>query len=406
MFMNRRKIIKMLAGILTIVFFVLVMGLQLFLSQGLTRSIQNRVLPLIRARTGLDASVDRVSANPLMGSFSLHGVRIANPPGFDETDFFFLSRGSVTIGLLDMLKGGAAGIRRARASDGWLTVVRNSDGAVNVREIGRAFQIAAVANKPAAATPPGDDGAESSSIRSGFRVDDIKAKFLARYVDHVLQPAAPVQLSVHLDVRLRNIVNQGPPDVLSGAVSARCVMTGVDDRGVIQLHGMVGPVDDPARLSFVASAKIEDLSVGLFRSLAEEQDMKLGWVSGSVNLQCNDGVFDPEKSGLRLTFHETGFTGQMKEKMQGLEKLDRFTVVVPIGGTLTDPRVNVQGAIQQAMLSDEVLGAVLRHVMEHGGEAPRDPRGGDENKIKSGKSFDLDGFMREIRRGPQKPAAP
>ncbi len=404
--MNRRKTIKTLVGILAIVFFVLVMGLQVFLSQGLTGSLQNRVLPLIRARTGLDASVDRVSANPLAGSFTLHGVHIANPPGFEETDVFFLPRGSVTIGLLDMLKGGASGIRRVRASDGRLTVVRNSNGAFNVRELWRAFQRASVANQPAAATPSGDDGEASSSGRSGFRVNDFRAKLLARYVDHVLQPTAPVRLSVHLDVRLRNIVNQGPSDILSGAVSARGVMTGKDERGVIQMHGMVGPIDNPARLSFVASAKIEDLSVGFLRSLAAEQDLKLGWVSGSVNLQCAGGVFNPEKSGLRLTFHDTGFTGQMKEKMQGLEKLDRFTVIAPIGGTLTDPHVDVQGAIQQAMLSDEVLGAVLRHVMEHGGEAPRDPRGGDENQIISGKSFDLDKLMREIRRGPQKSAAP
>ncbi len=394
--MNRKKVIKKTAAISAIVILVLLVGLHVFLSHGITESTRKWALPMISARTGLEMRVEQVSANPLAGSITLHGVHVVNPQGFEKADMLFLRRGSVTVGLLDLLSGSVTGIRKARVNDGLLTVIRNAEGNMNVREIGRAIQ--RVAAPIATPSSQEENPATGAQPVSPFRIGDAAAKLLTTYVDHKLFPT-PVQLSLHLDVRLQNIVTCGPANALSGAVSAHAVMAGKDDRGTVQLHGMLGPVGDPTRLSFVASAKIEDLSVSILRLLAEQQELKLGWISGSLNLQCNDGVFDPEKSALRITFHDTGFTGRMKEKMQGMEKLDQFTVIAPISGTLAKPQVDLQAAMQQAMLGDEVLGAVLRHVMEHGGQLPPELRESDEDRIKKGKSFDLDGFIRKIRQG-------
>ncbi len=398
--MNSKKVIKRAVAISLITILVLLVGLLVFLSHGITESTRKWALPMISARTGLEIRVERVSANPLAGSVTLHGVHVANPAGFDKADMLFLRRGSVTLGLRDLLRGGVTGIRKARVNDGLLTVVRNADGDVNVSEMARAVQRATTHGPTPDAPEQEESPANGAQPASPFRIGDAAAKLLTTYVDHKLFPT-PVQLSLHLDVRLQNIATRGPADALSGAVSARAVMAGKDDRGTVQLHGMLGPVADPPRLSFVASAKIEDLSVGILRLLAEQQELKLGWVSGSLNLQCDNGVFDTEKSALRLTFHNTGFTGRMKEKMQGMEKLERFTMIAPISGTLAEPQIDVQAALQQAMLGDEVLGAVLRHVMEQGGQPPQELRESDEDRIKKGKSFDLDKFIREIRRGPK-----
>jgi len=61
---------------------VILLGLHLFLQHGLTRTMRDVVLPRIKAETGIDARVGRLSINLPNGILYLNDVAVKNPDGF------------------------------------------------------------------------------------------------------------------------------------------------------------------------------------------------------------------------------------------------------------------------------------------------------------------------------------
>ena len=73
--------LKTLAAIFALGLVVL-LGLHLFLQHGLTKTMREVVLPRIKAKTGIDARVGRLSINLPSGILYLDDVAVKNPDGF------------------------------------------------------------------------------------------------------------------------------------------------------------------------------------------------------------------------------------------------------------------------------------------------------------------------------------
>lgn len=403
---NRAKMKKAVVGVLVLAV-VLIVGVQVFLAYGLTDSIRKWVLPIVIERLNLDVAVDRVSVNLLAGAVTVHGIQIANPQGFEEADLISVSKCSLDIGLLALLGGGITEIQSVSARDAHLIVVRNRDGQVNIQEVSETLQRASSGAPRASATENRDepqDSAEEHMSIPNFKVDNMEAQFQVQYVDHKLFKD-PFRLSAEIDLRLKNLANYGKEDSLSGTVNLRGNIMADRNMGRFNLDGMIGPVIDPTRMTFVASGSIEGVDLYVFKAIAEEGGLKDGSVSGTLNLQCDNGVFDSAKSELRLTFHDIRFTEQVQAKMQGLGGLESFTIMVPVEGTLINPQIDIKRAIEQSLLSDEVITAILKVAANRQSGLSGSQEGGadvgDQNgkKPERGKSLELDieRILRDLR---------
>lgn len=387
---------------------VAVGGLQLFLAYGLTDIVRRQVVPGLKEQFNLDVDVDRVSVNLLAGDVTLHGFQVANPEGFGDERMIRVRRSSIAVSLPALLKGKKVDILRARAKDGQVQVVRNSEGHVNVRDAGRALlDVSAAPVRPWAA--PDEEAArpdpEPREI-GDFRIRDVDARFQVQYDDHTLL-ARPMALCIDVDLRMNNIANHGPPDILSGTVAAHGRIVENGNSGSFKLQGIVSPVIDPERISFTASIRIEDVRLMALKEFVEEQGLIHDSASGRLNLKCDRGIFDPEKSELRLTFHDIGFTERLRKRMMGLERLESFTIVAPVRGSLAAPDLDIKGAIRESMLSDEMAAIVLKSIMEQQDGPALDlmkDMDSDADEIRKGtgriRGGSLDQIIREIRRGP------
>lgn len=403
-----RKITKTGIVLLALIFIAVgIVGLQAFLAHQLGCTIRERAIPAIKERLNLDVSFEKVGVNLPAGDMTLHGVRVANPPIFVSEDMVYFRRGSVRLDPLDFLRGEAANGLRVHIKDGLLKLIRDRDGRLNIREAARGFHQA----KRVLAPPSSESGAEDESAISrfpNFNIRDATASFLVLYTDLRLHEQRP-SASARVNVTLKNLSNHGPADQLSCAVALRGEIVG-NGSGVFELHGVASPIRrDASQISFVASVTIHDLALDILKALSEERGLKHESVSGTLNLKCDGGTFDADKSELTLAFHDVRFTGEMAGKTMGLESLPSFTIAAPIGGNLRDgPDVDFKSAVQRGMMSDETLGAVVEGIrkQQNSSELPDESSAGaeyilDGKKLKKERRFDLRKIIEEIRKGPR-----
>ncbi|MBI2437983.1 MAG: AsmA family protein [Lentisphaerae bacterium] len=349
-----------------------IIALQLFLAYGLTDSLRKWILPMAKERWNLDATVESVSVNLLGGSLSLNGVQIINPPGFDEANILTMKRFKLKIGLLALFRGGIAEIKKAVIQDATLNVVRSREGAINIGPIIASFQTAA-SNAPAPAPTKPAPRSPSDATPGAHKIPDfvirqMETKTRVEYVDHQLSEP-PFRLSLTLETRLKDIANYGRDDLMSGTINVQGQVLSGERPCAFDLNGRIAPIKDPEQLSFDLSGSIQTIDLAHFQALAKRGGFEKGQVSGTMTLYCQQGVFDPEKSILHLTFSQVKLTSERQERFRGIPFPETFKALVPVKGTLSNPQIDVWEAFLKTLASKDAFDAIIQGVLEAQGRS-------------------------------------
>ncbi len=344
-------------------------GVQLFLQYGLTDSLRKYVLPAAREKLQVDVAVDKVGLNLLAGSFSMHGVRVGNPPGFVEPDLAALKRLRICLSLPALFKDGVAEIRKAEVKDGVITVVRGKNGALNIEPLlGMREEAAPGAGAPA--EPPGGGRPAAAAPVPQVFIRNLEVKTALRYVDYLLT-AEPFRLGLELQGQLHDVANYGNENVLSGSLALQGILLVEAQRSAFDLRGQIAPLVDPKRLSFDLAGSIQTIDLKGFQPLIRKHGIEGGLVSGTATLLCKQGVFDPEKSMLRLTLKNIRLTEEKQAQLRGIRPPESIQIVVPLQGTLERITVDWSGVLEKTLQNPDVIGAVLKNLMTNRGQAAR-----------------------------------
>lgn len=350
----------------------LIISLQLFLAYGLTDSMRNFVLPTAKERWKVDATVESVSVNLLGGSLTVNGVAVVNPPGFEEESMLTLKRFKLKIGLLALFRGGLAEIKKAVIRDAALSVIRNREGAINIKPILQTFATA-MSNSAAEAggsAPEAAGGAEPSAQKiPDFVIRQMEAQTRVEYCDYQLSDP-PFRLSLELQTRLKDIANYGRDDVLSGTINLLGKVLAGERTCAFDLNGRIAPIKDPTRASFDLTGSFQTIDLSHFQALARHCGFEEGRVSGTLTLYCQQGVFDPEKSILHLTFNKVKLTQAQQKQFRGIPFPETFKALVPVKGTLQHPEIDVWGALLKTLSSKDAFDAIIQGVLEAQGRSP------------------------------------
>lgn len=399
---------KLIVGVL-ILLALAVVGLQVFLAYGLTDSLRKWVLPMVKERFQLDVAVERVSVNLLDSSVSMRGIQVANPPGYQEPQVLTVRRSGVRIGLPALFRGRTAEIRKMNVKGAELVVVRNAAGQVNLQQISEAIH-QAVAEPPAPARPPPTAPVDERKIPDVL-IRRLEIQSRIRYLDYQLaQP--PFQLNLEFQLSMTEVANYGSEDNLSGTIALEgVVLPGGTNRVAFDLNGKMAPLADPTRLSFDLVGSMQELPVTAIKRLADQYELEGGTVAGTISLVCRRGVFDPDKSVLRLTFRQVKVSEKKRAEMGGLTLPESVQVLVPVSGVLTNPQIDMGEAITKMLLSKDVFEGILNEMLEkQGGRAApsapaaaksKDPAGRKEmpkpeEQSKSDPLFDLNKTIRDM----------
>ena len=353
-----------------------VIGLQLFLAYGLTDSLRQLVLPMAKDRWNLDVTLERVSVNLLGGSLSIHGVQVINPPGFDDKSMITMKRFKLTIGLPALFRGGITEIEKATIRDASLSIVRNREGVLNIEPALKAIH-AAMVNAPAAApdaVEPATPGDTTPQVRMipDFAIRQMEVKTRLQYVDQKISEP-PLRLGLEIQVRLKDITNYGRDDVMSGTINLLGHILTTDRKCAFDLNGRIAPIKDPSLLSFDLTGSIQTIDFNNFQELAKRCGFAKGQISGTMTLYCQQGVFDPEKSVLHLTFNKVKLTKEQQEQFSGIPFPETFKALVPVKGTLTNPEIDIREALMKTLTSKDTFDAIIKGVLEAQGRSATAP---------------------------------
>jgi len=356
-----RKIIA-LAVILCI---IIVAGIQIFLSYGLTDSLRKLVLPAIKERYQTDVTVSRISVNLIGGSLNVHNINVANPPGFEEPAMLFIERCGLKVGLPALFKAGSADIQKAVVKDVVLTVSRNKNGALNLDQIISAMQ----SQKNAGAAPEGSPAPEARretnpKDRALPNIIIKKMEIMSRlnYLDW--QIGQPFKLGIEMNLLLSNIANYGFDDSLSGNINLRGNILENDKKCAFDLNGRISPITDPLLVSFDLSGSMQTIDLKTFRGLIENIGIQDGKASGTITLVCRKGQFDSEKSIIRLKLTDTVPTKEKAQQMGNIPMPATINLIVPVSGSLSNPQINVADAILRSMTSEDTVNSILQSIID------------------------------------------
>lgn len=343
---------KTLIG-LVILLILLVLGIQLFLQYGLTASLKKYVLPAAKEKFQVDMAVDRLGVNLLGGSFAARGVRVSDPPGFVDPEILSLRKLSVKIGIPALLRGGGTEIQKAVVKDAVLTIVRNQAGALNIEPfLAASTSPAATAVAPSASLEPPTQATTTTAVPE-IMIKLMDLKTLVNFIDYRLT-AEPFRLGLDLHARLRNIANYGDGNQLSGHIDLQGILMINSQQCAFDLHGQIAPLIDPQHPSFNLSGSIQEVDLMAFKDLLQPHGIASGSVYGTAELRCQHGVFDPNKSILRLTLKQLQLTEQKMEQLPPMQLPTAVNIIVPIKGTLDQPEIDFSGMLEQTLLSPDV----------------------------------------------------
>ncbi len=341
------KTFTILLIILVVVVGLIGFGLQTFLTKGLTAALNNTVLPVVKSEYGLDVSITNAAINLLRGRVEVEGLAIRNLPGYKNPMLLTADSFRLKFELLSFIKRAPIVIRSAKATGVMLTVERNAQQNINIRELVEKFQ---TAEKPdqqtleelAAELPPEERIPLAVAGATGQFPIHIRRVFIEGtvvYSDAGMKSEYPIDLRL-TGSDLFTVPAADQPDsllVLRGSLHNDLASFTTD------LNAIVSPLIDPARPSFNATGSILNIDAVFLQELLTENDMASGPFSIRPSIVC-------KQSQLRGSHIDLVLTGL---NIYGAEIGDT-TLPLPLKGTLQQPGVELTGALQALFSAQSV----------------------------------------------------
>ena len=332
------KTLSIILAVLLVIVALLGVGLQMFLTKGLTSALNQGVFPAVKSMYGLDMRITNASVNLLKGKAVLQGFEVSNLKGYWEPNLLTFEECILEVELMSLIKRDPIIIKRAEASGAVLIVERNPKRKFNVKELADALKPVESAEKPGAPgtkTKPAPAQKKAEPVPVHIRRVAIDASVV--YVDSKRNKKYPLDLQLSAS-NLFTVPAEGQDEsffVLRGSMADN------ENSFVTDLTARVEPLIDPAKPSFKASGSILDIDADFLQELLSSNDMSSGPFTVKPSIACKQGQLDGSKIDLV----------QSDLKIYGAE-IGETTLPLQLEGTLQKPRIDLTAALQ-ALFSEQ-----------------------------------------------------
>jgi hypothetical protein len=327
---------KTLGIILSVLLVILVLcgvGLQMFLTKGLTKALNQGVFPAVKSMYGLEMRIDNASVNILKGKAELQGFKVNNLKNYWEPNLLTFDECILELDMLSLIKRDPIVIKNAEISGAVLTVERNKERKFNVKELADALKPVESAEAPKTETAPPPEKAEPVPVH----IRRLKVNTTVIYADSKRNRKIPLDLTLNAsDLFTVPAAGQEPSlIVLRGAHQ--------DDENsfVTDLNAIVQPLTDPAKPSFKASGSVLDIDAEFLRDILSSNDMESGPFTVKPSILCEQGAL--EGSEVKLVLSDLKIYGAT---------IGETVLPLQLEGTLQKPRVNLTAALR-ALFSEQ-----------------------------------------------------
>ena len=369
------KTLGIILAVLLVIVALLGVGLQMFLTKGLTTALNQGVFPAVKSMYGLDMSITNASVNLLKGTAELDGFTIRNLKGYEEPCLLTFDKCLLEVEMMSLLKRDPVVIKLAKAEGATLVIERNKEKLFNVKELADALKPVESTETPATAPQQKPAPQQTSTMQPAPSPEPVKAKPIPVHIRRIAVDAlvkytdSGRNKSHDLNLRLTGsdlftVPAEGQPStflVLRGSLAHE------KDSFATDLNAIIEPLTDPKNPSFNATGSIADISAEFLGDLLKKNEMESSSFSIKPSITCTMGNLKGSRIDLTLN----------KLKIYGTDIGDT-TLKLPLNGTLQKPSLDITGAIQslfseQGMKIGKALG--LRELKKQlGADANATPR--------------------------------
>ncbi len=335
------KILIRILLVLVLLLVVAVFGLNWFLEKGLTPAIQ-KALPTVEEKLGAPVEVGSASVSLLAGSMTIKDVSVGNPEGFPKSDLFSLARSVQDIAVWPLITKQQVQIEEVTIEESNLTVVRNTEGAINIKTLLANLQKdAPPEEEPPAEEPPTEEKGPLPPVN----LEQLFVTSLLTYMQEK-ENKDPFQLGLQLKVTGEDLGTIGEPTD-RGTFSVRGNLAGNQELFVIHVDGKVAPIVDPLQPTFEIEGKVDSVELQMFEVFQKKFKLKGGMMGLDMVLHAKEGVFDADKSVVRVLINQPDI-GSGLGIPAGFEPAS-LAFPVRVSGTLQEPEIDFMQGLQEGL---------------------------------------------------------
>lgn len=348
----RMKTLGTILIVLLVIVALLGVGLQLFLTKGLTSALNKGVFPAVKAMYGLEMSITNASVNIVKGTAELQGFSVRNLKGYEEPYLMTFDKCLLDVDMMSLLRRDPIIIDRAEANGTVLVVERNQNRTFNVKELADALKPIESAEKPETApadepapaeeTAPEPAPAEEPAATPNVvpvHIRRIAADIRVLYADTRRDREYPLDLSLKA-TDLFTIPSASQPDSL---IVLRGSLADDNNSFVTDLSATLKPLTAPSSPTFNASGSILDIDADFLEEVLNKNDMESGPFSIKPAIICKQGKLDGSDIDLII-----------KDLKIYNAEIGETKLTLPITGTIQRPWIDLSGAFG-SLFSDQAL---------------------------------------------------
>ena len=346
------KTLGIIFAVLLVIAALLVAGLQMFLTKGLTTALNQGVFPAVKAMYGLEMGITNASVNLLKGTAELDGFTVRNLKGYEEPYLLTFDRCLLEVEMMSLLKRDPVVIKTVEALGATLVIEQNREKKLNIQELADALKPVESAQVPPPAEPsdpppaPDRPDAPPPAEPAAELVKPVPVHIRRIAVDALVK-CINLDWVGDIDLNLRltgsdlfTVPAKGQPNsllVLRGSLAKDETAFATDLNAILQ------PLTDLQNPSFNATGSILDVQSPYLRNLLKKNDMESSSFSIDPSITCSEGRLRGSRIDLILK----------KLKIFGTDIGDT-TLKLPLNGTLQAPSLDITGAFQ-SLFSEESL---------------------------------------------------
>jgi hypothetical protein len=345
------KILSIILAVLLTVVLLLGVGLQMFLTKGLTTALNQNVFPAVKSMYGLDMSITNASVNLLKGTAELDGFAVRNLKGYEEPYLLTFDKCLLEVEMLSLIKRDPVVIKLAKADGAILVIERNEEKRFNVKELADALKPVESAEAPAPKTPSQPSESQTSpapqpepSIKTAAKPIPVHIR---RIAVNALIKYSDSRQKENYDLTLRltgsDLFTVPSADQPSSLLVLRGSLAHKKTSFVTDLNAILEPLTDPKNPTFNATGSIVDIDSAILGNLLKKNDMESSSFSIKPSITCTKG----QLKGSRFDVVLNDF------KIYGT-KIGDTTLKIPLNGSLKRPVLDLTGALQ-SLFSEQGL---------------------------------------------------
>ncbi len=314
-------------------------GVQTFLSQGLTSALNQTVFPEVRSRYGLDLTIETATVQLLKGRAEVTGLTLRNLKDYEKPMLLTAETLFLQIEWRSLFTRDPIVIKRAEALGVILNIERNAKQNINLKELIDKIQSAEPLDEQALKEMAKDLAPEeripvvAAGAASQFpiRIRRMVVEGTALYADAALKHEYPLALRLSAS----DLFTVPAEDQSDSLIVLRGSHADDPESFIIDLNAIVEPLVDLNAPSFNASGSILNIHTDLLGDLLAKNDLESDAFSIKPSIASRKGFIKGSQVDLILR----------NLKYRGVA-LGETSLNLPLGGTLQEPTVDLTAALQ------------------------------------------------------------